>query len=123
MGILAAEGCHLFLVSPEDMLFATSKVRVDLAGEEGILGYVGSSGIFVEREDQEPDEADEDAGKGQVRGGFEHARIATQRQGRGCVVEKLSVREKEKLKYSTVNHVEKHSQINRDMLAGSAPLG
>ena len=48
-------------------MLATTKVGVDLAGKDGILGDIGAAGIFVEGKQQQPGDANDDAQKRQVR--------------------------------------------------------
>lgn len=73
---------HLVPIRPEDMLFAAAKVGVHLAGQQGVLGYVGSARVVVERKEEQPDDADDDTEEGDVRRQFEYSRVATQRERR-----------------------------------------
>lgn len=43
---------HLVSVGPEDILIASAKIGMDLAGQQGVLGYVGSSRVVVEGQKQ-----------------------------------------------------------------------
>lgn len=81
-------------VRAEDLLLAPPKVCVHLARKECVLGYVCLPRVVFEREEEEPDDADDDAEEGEVRRGLEHARIASQGQNRSCGIER-SVRSKD----------------------------
>ena len=60
------------------MLIAAAEVGVNLAGQECVLGDVRPTGIFVERQEKQPDDADEDAKQRQVGRKLEDARVASQ---------------------------------------------
>ena len=48
-------------VSAEDVLFAATEVRVDLAWQECVLGNVRPSRIAIQGQQEEPGDADDDA--------------------------------------------------------------
>lgn len=49
------------LVRPEDVMFAASKVRMDLTRQQRILRDVRVAGIAVQWQEQQPDDTDDDA--------------------------------------------------------------
>lgn len=62
---LFQEPFQLLLVSSENVLFTAGKIGVYLAGQERILGDVGVSGVLVQGEEQEPDNAHDDTKEGE----------------------------------------------------------
>lgn len=61
LSLARQQAFELLLVSAENMLFAAREVRVDLTGEEGVLGDVGAAGILVEGKEKQPDDAGDNA--------------------------------------------------------------
>ena len=74
---LAHQRIDLVLVGAEDVLIAAAKVRVYLPGQQGVFRDVGPPRVVVQREQKEPDDADEDAEKRQVGRQLEHTRVAS----------------------------------------------
>lgn len=55
---LVAQVKGLEAVGAEDVVLAAAKVGMDLAGQDGVFGDVGAAGIVIEREQQQPGDAD-----------------------------------------------------------------
>ena len=55
-------------------MFAAAKMGVDLTREDGVFGDVGLAAVLIEREEEEPGGADQDAEGGEVGGQFEEER-------------------------------------------------
>ena len=58
---------HLVAIRPQYILLATAKVRVHLAGEQGVFRNVRFAGVFIKRQEEQPCDADDDAKERQVR--------------------------------------------------------
>ena len=74
---------HLLAIGAEDIVLAAAKVRVHLARQQGVLGHVRLARVVVQRQDQQPGNADDDAQGGQVGRDLEDAGVAPERQQRG----------------------------------------
>jgi len=74
----------LVLVCAEHILVATAEVSMDLTGQERIFRYVRSARVIVEWKKEEPNNADNDAERGEVRRELENARVSPQAQRAGC---------------------------------------
>ena len=61
-------------------MFTATEVGVDLTGEDGILGHVRVARVFVQREQQQPRNADDDAEGGQVRRHIQQTTIVPETQ-------------------------------------------
>lgn len=72
----------LLLIRPQYVLVAASEIGVYLTGKKRILGNVGSSGVVVERQEEQPSNTTEDAGQRNIGRKLEDAWIASQRKGR-----------------------------------------
>lgn len=75
----------LLAVCAEDIVLAAGKVRVDLAGQQGVLRDVGAARVVVQRQDEQPGDADDEAQGGEVGRDPEQAGVAPERQQRGCL--------------------------------------
>lgn len=78
---VCGEGVDFLFVGAEDVLVAAAKVGVDLAGEECVFGNIGSAGVVVLREHEEPCYADDDAEEGEVGWEFKEPWIAPEGEG------------------------------------------
>ena len=77
---------HLLSIGAKDVVLAASKVGVHLAGQQCILRDVCVARVLVQRQDQQPRYANDDAQRGEVGWDFEDAGIAPERQQRGWTV-------------------------------------
>jgi hypothetical protein len=66
------------LIPTEHMLVATCEIGMHLSGKKCILGDVGAPRVVVQRQHEEPCDADYDTEEGEVRREFEQARVAAQ---------------------------------------------
>jgi hypothetical protein len=73
---------NLVAICAEHVVLAARKVRVHLAGQERVLGDIGVARVFLQREDEQPCDADEDQEGGEVRGNLEDAGVLSERQQR-----------------------------------------
>lgn len=57
----ARQSCYLMAVRAEYVVLATAKIRVNLGREKGVLGNVSSARVIVERQEEQPGNANNDA--------------------------------------------------------------
>ncbi|OSS46628.1 hypothetical protein B5807_08353 [Epicoccum nigrum] len=74
---------HLLAICAEDIVLAAAKVRVHLARQQRVLGHIRLARVVVQRQDQQPSNADDDAQGRQVGRDLEDAGVAPERQQRG----------------------------------------
>lgn len=57
----------LLPVRSKDIVLASTKIRMDLAGQDGVFGDVRLTGVFVQWQDEEPRYAYSDTQRREVR--------------------------------------------------------
>lgn len=81
--VLVDQCLDLVAVRAQDVVLAAAKVRVHLARQQRVLRDVRLARVVVERQQQQPDDADGDAEEREVRRQLQEPRVAPQREGRG----------------------------------------
>lgn len=74
---------YLVSIRPENVVLASTKVCVYLSRQEGVLGNVCLSRVFVQRQKEKPDCAYKDAQRRKVRRKLEQARVMAKAQDCG----------------------------------------
>lgn len=67
-------------IGTEDVLVASTEIRVYLAREKSVFRNIGSTRVLVQRQHKKPRDADDDTEEREIRGDLQKSRVAAGEQ-------------------------------------------